>query len=686
MGKLKRLKHAICKNSLSACSDLLKLIYPDLMEFAARTAFSLSILVDYLSKITNFFCTTKGQFVFSLSGLFSIFKQHGFKLLGSLFMLLVVISQSAMAQSSGAQPITREEIEVLIDPQHKFTLQDILERPDLNWQKNKKVIPSFGFSPHSYWFRFAIPPHQHEGLLEIDYALLDDISFYRLEDGKLVDTIFTGDKRPFSERPVQHRAFLFPIPPSDEKQLVIIKVRSSSSVQLPTTFWPQKTFFEQDQFRFAEHGLYYGIVLVMVLYNFFLFMRLRDKAYAFYVIYVLAFAMTQLSITGFAYQFIWSDMPVWNEKSVAIMVPLTVVGGIVFTMNFLKLKTYHPRIYKFLSIQIVFGLICSAASILLPYQTMIPIASGLSILTCTSILVSSYYVTLKSRYKYAVYFSLAWSVFLIGTVVLAMNKFGLIPRNLVTESSAQIGSAIEIILLSFALAERLYDAMQRRFIAEKESLKIKEELILTQQKQNQLLESEVQARTEDLQNALKQVKKLNAELSDLSTLDQVTGVRNRRYFDDMLETEFRRALRNRSCLSLIMIDLDHFKQVNDTYGHQAGDLCLKSVANAMYMIVKRPPDLVCRYGGEELVIILPDTEHEGAMMIAERIRRQIQATRIQYAGHPIPLTASFGVSSLVPNMHKTPANLIEMADKALYQAKAAGRNRVVSANKVSKML
>ena len=614
----------------------------------------------------------------------SLFSKQSYQcfLLSLISLLALCVSFSVYAQSNDAVRIIGQEIDVLIDPDHQLSLQEVLKRPDLPWQSNSTEIPSFGFSAHTYWFRFNLPAHDHEGLLEIDYALLDDISFYRIYDGQLIDTIFTGDKRPFSERPIQHRAFLFPIPPSEHSQQIILRVRSSSSIQLPITLWPQKTFFEQDQYRFAEHGLYYGIVLVMVLYNLFVFFRLRDKAYAFYVIYVFSFALTQLSITGFAYQFIWPDMPLWNEKSVAIMVPLSVVSAIVFTMYFLKLKRYHPRLYKFMGIQVGLGLLCSALSILLPYQTMIPLGTGLSILTCSSILTVSYYVTLKSRYKYAIYFLLAWSVFLVGVVVLAMNKFGIIPRTGVTESSAQIGSAIEIILLSFALAERLYDAMQRRFAAEQESVKIKEELILTQQKQNLSLESEVLARTEDLQTALQQVKKLNAELQDLSTLDQVTGVRNRRYFDDMLETEFRRALRNRSCLSLIMLDLDHFKEVNDTHGHQAGVLCLKSVANAMYAIVKRPPDLVCRYGGEELAIILPDTEHSGAMLIAERIRRQIEALHIVFAGTKIPVTASFGVGSFVPNNHKTPANLIELADKALYQAKAAGRNRVVSANKL----
>ena len=280
----------------------------------------------------------------------------------------------------------------------------------------------------------------------------------------------------------------------------------------------------------------------------------------------------------------------------------------------------------------------------------------------------------KRMYKYAIYFAAARSVFLVGVIVLAMNKFGILPRTWMTESAPQIGSLIELILLSFALAERLYDAMQRRFMAEDESIIIKEKLIQTQQKQNQILESEVAARTQDLEAALNKVNILNNELSDLSTMDQVTGVRNRRYFDDMLVKEFRRAFRNHSNISLIMLDLDHFKSVNDTYGHLAGDLCLKTIANAIYNIVKRPPDLVCRYGGEELAIILPETDLKGAMIIAERIRHQIESLQIKFSGETFSVTASLGVSSFTPNSNKTPNLLIELADNALYQAKNEGRN------------
>ena len=595
-----------------------------------------------------------------------------------LFFAGFFLSFPALATQNNALPITGKLIEVFIDPAHKYTVNDIIERKERQWNSSQSEIPSYGFSKHTYWFRFTIPPQGYDSLLELDYALLDDISYYRLNNNRVVETIFTGDKRNFSDRPIQHRAFLFPIPGSEQSQTILLKVRSSSAIQLPITLWPNQTFFEKDQFQFVEHGLYYGIVLVMALYNFFLFLRLRDSAYIFYVMYVLTFALTQLSLTGFAYQFIWPNVPDWNEKSLAVLTPLIVVSGVIFSANFLKLETYHPRLNKVISVQAFIGLIISALSVVYPYHKMIPFGAALAIVTCLSILSISYYVMLKSMHKYAIYFSGAWSVFLIGTVILAMNKFGLIPRTVMTESAAQIGSAIEIILLSFALAERLHDAMQRRFIAERESIHFKEELFLTQKKQNEELESEVAARTHDLQIALKTVRSLNDELSDLTTMDQVTGVRNRRYFDDMLDKEYRRALRNHSVLSLIMIDLDHFKNVNDTYGHLAGDLCLKTTANAMYNIVKRPPDLVCRYGGEELAIILPDTKHHGAMIIAERIRNQIESLEIVFASKKIKITASLGVASFVPNTNKSAGLLIELADKALYQAKKEGRNCIRS--------
>lgn len=598
-------------------------------------------------------------------------------LFASLLLLFVLIPR--LSSASGHIPqikLVADELEYLVDETHRLSISDVLQGHKGAWQLNQQEVPSFGFSPHTYWFRFTVPKSDFDWLLELNYALLDEVTLYRLGSEGLIDTVYTGDHMAFSERPILHRAFLFPIPASEQTQQIVIKVRSSSAIQLPMTLWPEKSYFEHDQFRFAEHGLYYGIVFVMALYNFFLFLRLRDSAYAFYVLYVITFALTQMSLTGFAYQFIWPELPEWNERSLGVMTPLIVTSGMVFVANFLKLQDNYPILNRIVYAQALLGILIAFLSAFLPYATMIRFGAALAIITCISILLISYYVTIMGRHKYAIYFSVAWSVFLIGTVVLAMNKFGFLPRNFATESAAQIGSAIEIILLSFALAERLHDATNRRFMAEAETRKIGETLLETQKSQNEALEVEVEQRTRDLSLALAKVQKLNGELEDLSTIDQVTGIRNRRYFDEMLEREFRRGWRNQRELSLIMIDLDHFKSVNDTYGHQAGDQCLKVVSTEIYRLVKRPPDLACRYGGEELAVVLPETKLDGAQILADRIRAHIEALWIETLEGRIQVTASIGVSACMPSGETSITHLIEQTDQALYRAKEKGRNRV----------
>jgi len=617
----------------------------------------------------------------NLANTFKVGLRHLLMLL-SLCLSGSVASQSSFANSSPNFNIEKENIQVLIDPSHTLTIKDILNSPDLPWAINHQKIPSYGFSPDTYWFRFVIAESDREWLLALNYALIDHITMYRIKaQNTIAETVKTGDKLLFSQRPIKHRSFLFPISASDQPQEIILKIRSSSAIQLPLSLWPEQAFFEQDQYIFVEHGLYYGIVLVMALYNFFLFLRLRDSAYAFYVLYVMTFAVAQLSLTGFAYQFIWPESPEWNERSLAVITPLIVVCSMVFASDFLKLKMYNYRLYVFLYFQAAIGLLLSALSTYFPYALMIPYGAALAIISCLSILLVSYYITFRSAYKYAIYFSAAWSAFLVGTVVLAMNKFGIMPRTWATESAAQVGSAIEIILLSFALAERLHDATTRRFIAEAETLRMSEVLISTQQQQNEALEIEVEQRTQALSLALDKVNLLNEELSDLSTMDQVTGVRNRRYFDEMLDREFRRGKRNQSTLSLIMIDLDHFKSINDTYGHLTGDVCLKTVSLEIYNLVKRPPDIVCRYGGEELAVVLAETSFEGAMMLAERIRAHIEGLEIDAENNLIKLTASLGVSSItltneLKDCQFACQDIISLADNALYKAKQKGRNQV----------
>lgn len=174
-----------------------------------------------------------------------------------------------------------------------------------------------------------------------------------------------------------------------------------------------------------------------------------------------------------------------------------------------------------------------------------------------------------------------------------------------------------------------------------------------------------------------QLQEANRELHRLASLDGLTGVANRRRFDEFLQREWRRMAREKKPLSLILFDIDYFKLYNDTYGHLAGDLCLQQVAAAVNNTLKRPADFVARYGGEEFVAILPDTDIDGAVGIAEQIQAAVKALAIPHSRSNISdrLTISIGVATIVPSADCSPSMLVAAADQALYQAKAAGRDR-----------
>jgi diguanylate cyclase (GGDEF)-like protein len=174
----------------------------------------------------------------------------------------------------------------------------------------------------------------------------------------------------------------------------------------------------------------------------------------------------------------------------------------------------------------------------------------------------------------------------------------------------------------------------------------------------------------------------NRELTRLSAIDGLTGIPNRRQFDEALQREWRRGMRGRLPLSLVLVDVDFFKQFNDTYGHQAGDDCLIAVARQLGSQLKRPADVVARYGGEEFAAVLPETGREGALLVAESMRAAVKALGIPHASSTASnmVTISIGVATLAPQLPDGAPGMLAAADRALYEAKRQGRNRICEAD------
>lgn len=181
-----------------------------------------------------------------------------------------------------------------------------------------------------------------------------------------------------------------------------------------------------------------------------------------------------------------------------------------------------------------------------------------------------------------------------------------------------------------------------------------------------------------LRESEQKLAQANIKLQQLANIDGLTGLSNRRRFDDVLKTEWQRAQRTGQTLSLLMCDIDFFKLYNDSHGHLAGDECLKKVAAVLGASLHRSGDLAARYGGEEFTLVLPHTEPEGAMAMAELCRQQVEALALPNQPDR-NVTLSIGVASMVPTANATPLDLIDSADRALYEAKHTGRNKVMQA-------
>ncbi|MBO6556242.1 MAG: sensor domain-containing diguanylate cyclase [Pseudomonadales bacterium] len=222
----------------------------------------------------------------------------------------------------------------------------------------------------------------------------------------------------------------------------------------------------------------------------------------------------------------------------------------------------------------------------------------------------------------------------------------------------------DIVLLIEALASQASVAMENRsLIDEQEALK-------------KQLEREVDTRTEELKEALTKLSEAHIILKELNTIDAVTGIRNRQYFDEVLDQEWRRARRQGYDISMLLLDIDHFKRVNDTYGHLAGDECLAAVAKAVDEMFNRPSDVVARYGGEEFAVILPYVSAANARNLAEQLRVAVEQSTYAADGNDLNVTISIGIATMTPDEENAPRDLIGWADQVLYEAKASGRNRV----------
>lgn len=575
-------------------------------------------------------------------------------------------------------------------------IEDLLEQPPA-WTDSVTAPWRQVYRSEPVWMRFDIQgehgadeqPDRY--LLEIQSSMLDRVDFYQVDTrGDAVPVIrrheTAGDHFPGQRDSLASRYLTFPVTlGADTRTTLYVRIDTASTLIAPVRLWEKKALYAHENILNMYYGAFFGIMTVMAIYNLVLWLFIREHAYLYYVCYVVAAMFFQATMSGYGSRYVWGDSEWLRDHAMVVSVALCFIFAIAFVVRFLRLQESDTKAYRYA----VAGLACYLALIwgapFLSEATLSFIAQPLGLLMGILVVWVSARQWRAGSNQTATFFMIGWTLLVLGTAVYTLMMAGYLPHNLLTRHLQEIGMLAEVVLLSFALAARINEEKRARRMALETSLglaqqvnTIYQEQLATQENMNRELEDRVAARTVELQQALAELNVANQQLEQLSLTDGLTGLHNRRYLDQHLPVWMEFARKQQVPLAALVIDVDHFKRINDTHGHLMGDQCLKAVAASLKATVHRPDDLVVRYGGEEFVVVLRNTESAGALQVAERARQSIEKAHWEWEGTHIPVTVSIGVAMMHPEADRDPTTLLSRADEALYAAKRGGRNRVMT--------
>lgn len=513
------------------------------------------------------------------------------------------------------------------------------------------------------WFIFDVRNSSNERVTRItrlDEAIFEVADLFYQQDGKWV-RLQGGLNIPLNERALKNRtpSFVISLAPGETRRLYLKFYSRTFLLTLGARLEsPEQAFLFEQKFLFV-YMIFFGAVGALLAYNLFLLLSLRDMIYLYYVMHGVCYLVWTGFYNGFDFYF-YDDSSIRSD--LLAVVPLIPAFQTMFMRSLLDTKKYLPLLDKFLTGIAFYFFTISVGTFLNPdiYHYL-----ALSIPPVVIVLLGTGAYSVYRRLPMAPYYLAASSGNTIGGFLLASVCIGAIEYSFLARHGVLIGFTAEMIIFALALASRV-----KRL--ENEKLHYQEEATRVEKEARGKLEILVDQRTVELQ-------KSNLELEKLSRTDGLTGLLNRRYFDERLKVEWNRLQRSNGVLSLIIGDIDYFKKYNDHYGHVQGDLCLQWVAQKFMGSVGRMSDVPARYGGEEFVILMPDTDLDGAKEVAERILSSLAKENIPHKqslfGH---VTMSLGVAEFFPSQDQKPDEAVKKADALLYRAKEQGRAQVVA--------
>ncbi|WP_230199476.1 sensor domain-containing diguanylate cyclase [Bacillus ndiopicus] len=583
-------------------------------------------------------------------------KSKKFLCFGILFIItyMQLTTLSTNAAEHPEKVVLGKYYDILRDTSNSITVEEIISGiHDKAFEPSEYDYLLFWHTTDTIWLRLSTNDLQ---LKEKDYWIevidkLESIEMFLVQQ----DGSYIVQQRGISnveQQNISYRSNLFQI---NEPNITEIYFKLEGTPLLPlsmvsflyTTDDFIKSVIDYKYFT----GIFYGFLLALLIYNVFLYFSFKERVYLYYVLYMASFIVYQATMNSLDVELFGQLLPKWLlTKTLTMGAHVLFASMLLFSIEFLELRKYLPRCYKAAKILLI------TAFVLLIFTLIVPNASKVndftlvySVTVLIFLWIVGLFVLLKGQ-KMARFYMIGWTVLLGAIIVQSLSFLMIIPFHpYLFEHVPALGAIFEATFLSLALGDKIN-------LMKKEHQELQIEL-------NETLEYKVQQRTQQLEQA-------KQELEKLANTDLLTQISNRVRLDMVLEEYFALVKEHETPFSIILLDIDNFKEINDTYGHQVGDQVLIEIAQVLKDAI-REQDIVGRWGGEEFLVVCPNTSLNEALQFAEVLRMRIASCLFPVVQHK---TSSFGVASYIKG--DTLNTLLYRSDKALYKAKAGGKNRV----------
>jgi EAL domain-containing protein (putative c-di-GMP-specific phosphodiesterase class I)/GGDEF domain-containing protein len=396
----------------------------------------------------------------------------------SLLLLACTFSGAVTLDPQAVRQAVSDGVSVMVESA-RMDIAEVRAIAASDWQPLKGAINA-GYTDRGHWYQILLRNDSSADmsrLLEISYPLLDHIELYAFRDAVLSSSFITGDALPFSERPLVHRNFVFPLTvPANDYLTLYVRIQTAGALQVPMTLWEERAFHAESEKGLAGRSIFYGILIVMAGFNLFLFFSLRERAYLLYVLVVVPMLLLMTSMHGVSFQYVYPDWPWLHEKIILVIVPITLIVLSFFTMGFFDLRKSHPLWHRGFQVMIALATLCVAGAFILPYGISTRLSVFLALPVCIAN-ISAGMLFWRGGEMSARLFSLGWFSLLGASVLMLLNKIGVLPSMFITEHGVPLGASTQALLFSFALASRFNQERDARIQAVKAQQQAQEQFL-----------------------------------------------------------------------------------------------------------------------------------------------------------------------------------------------------------------